>query len=90
MGAKLVTSTQDILEELNLKNLTEQIQIREILPDNEEEAKILQLLSDEPTHIDKIVNDTKMDTATVNATLSLMEMKGKIKNMGGMNYVLAR
>jgi len=90
MGAKLVASTEDILEELNLKNLTEQIQIREILPDNEEEAKVLQLLSDEPTHIDKIVNDTRMDTATVNATLSLMEMKGKIKNMGGMNYVLAR
>jgi len=90
MGAKLVLSSQDILDELNLKNLTEQIQIREIIPDNEEEARVLQLLSDEPTHIDKIVNDTKMDTAAVNATLSLMEMKGKIKNMGGMNYVLAR
>ncbi|PIW76311.1 MAG: DNA-protecting protein DprA, partial [Candidatus Portnoybacteria bacterium CG_4_8_14_3_um_filter_40_10] len=90
MGAKLVSSTQDILEELNLKNLTEQIQIRQILPDNQEEAKILQILSDEPTHIDKIINDTKLDTATVNATLSLMEMKGKIKNLGGMNYVIAR
>lgn len=90
MGAKLVSSTQDILEELNLKNLTEQIQIRQILPDNEEEAKVLNALSDEPTHIDKIVNDTKLDTATVNATLSLMEMKGKIRNLGGMNYVIAR
>ncbi|OGZ33396.1 MAG: DNA protecting protein DprA [Candidatus Portnoybacteria bacterium RBG_19FT_COMBO_36_7] len=90
MGAKLVLGSQDILDELNLRNLTEQIQIREILPDNEEEAKILQILGDEPAHIDKIVNDTKMDTATVNATLSLMEIKGKIKNMGGMNYILAR
>jgi DNA processing protein len=90
MGAKLVTKTEDILEELNLKTLTEQIEVRQILPDNEEEAKILQLLSDEPTHIDKIVNDTKMDTAAVNASLALMEMKGKIKNMGGMNYVIAR
>jgi DNA processing protein len=90
MGAKLVCNIDDILDELNLRNLTEQIQVRQILPDNEEEAKILQLLSEEPTHIDKIVNDTKMDTATVNATLSLMEMKGKIKNMGGMNYVITR
>jgi DNA processing protein len=90
MGAKLVMGAQDILDELNLKNLTEQIQIREIVPDNEEEARVLQLLGDEPTHIDKIVNDTKMDTAVVNATLSLMEMKGKIKNLGGMNYVITR
>jgi DNA processing protein len=64
--------------------------VRQISPDNEEEAKILEMLSDEPTHIDKIVNDTKMDTAAVNATLSMMEMKGKIKNLGGMNYVITR
>jgi hypothetical protein len=31
-----------------------------------------------------------MDTALANATLALMEMKGKIKNLGGMQYVLAR
>ena len=90
MGAKLVMGTQDILDELNLKNLTEQIQIREIIPDNKEEAKVLAILGDEPTHIDKIVNDTKMDTAVVNANLSLMEMKGKIKNLGGMNYIITR
>lgn len=89
MGAKLVLKTNDILEELNLKTLTEQIQVRQIIPDNEEEKKVLELLSDEPTHIDKIVIDAKMDTATVNATVVLMEMKGKIRNLGGMNYVIA-
>ncbi|MBI4709222.1 MAG: DNA-protecting protein DprA [Candidatus Portnoybacteria bacterium] len=90
MGAKLVLGTNDILEELNLKALTEQIEIRQILPDNEEEAKILEILGDEPTHIDKIVIETKIDTATINATIALMEIKGKIRNLGGMNYVLSR
>lgn len=90
MGAKLVTGAQDILEELNLKNLIEQIEIRQIIPDNEEEAKILELLGEEPVHIDKIVNETKLDTAKVNATVALMEIKGKIKNLGGMNYVISR
>jgi len=90
MGAKLVMTTNDILDELNMKNLAEQIQVRQIIPDNEEEAKILEILGDEPTHIDKIVEQTKMDTASVNATMILMEMKGKIKNLGGMNYVIAR
>ena len=90
LGAKLVTSVQDILEELNLKNLTEQIHVRQIIPDNEQEAKILDLLSDEPVHIDKIVDQTKMDTSKVNSAIALMEMKGKIRNLGGMNYVIAR
>jgi DNA processing protein len=90
IGAKSVTDIKDILEELNLKNLTEQIQTRSVVPDNDEEAKILSLLSDEPTHIDKIVNETKMNTASVNAAIVLMEMKGKVRNLGGMNYVITR
>lgn len=90
MGAKLVNSAEDILEELNLKNLTANIAIRQITPDNPEEELILNLLSQEPVSVDKIVQDTKLETALVNATLSLMEMKGKIKNLGGMQYVLAR
>ena len=89
-GAKLVVCAQDILEELNLQNLTSNIAIAQIAPDNEQEALILNILSHDPLPVDKIVQETKMDTAVVNATLSLMEMKGKIKNLGGMQYVLAR
>ncbi|MDD5590027.1 MAG: DNA-processing protein DprA, partial [Candidatus Portnoybacteria bacterium] len=90
IGAKLVENASDILEELNLKNLTRQIQMKEIIPENEEEAAILKILSDEPTHIDKVVNETKLDTSRVNSAMAIMEMKGKIKNLGGMNYVIAR
>lgn len=89
-GAKLVNSAQDILEELNLKNLASNIAVAQIAPDNPQEESILKILSHEPIPVDKIVQETKMDTAVVNATLSLMEMKGKIKNLGGMQYVLAR
>ncbi len=89
-GAKLVASAQDILEELNLKNLASNIVVSQIAPDNPQEELILNILSHDPLPVDKIVQETKMDTAIVNATLSLMEMKGKIKNLGGMQYVLAR
>lgn len=89
-GAKSIVSASDILEELNLQNLTSNIAVARIAPDNEQEALILKILSHEPVPVDKIVQETKMDTAVVNATLSLMEMKGKIKNLGGMQYVLAR
>lgn len=89
-GAKLVSSAQDILEELNLKNLASNIAVAQIAPDNQEEELILKILSHEPLPVDLIVQETKMSAAVVGATLSIMEMKGKVKNLGGMQYVLAR
>jgi len=90
MGAKLVANVNDILEELNLKNLAQNIETRQIIADSAEEELILNILSHDPLPIDKIVQETKLETAVVNSTLSLMEMKGKIRNLGGMQYVLAR
>lgn len=87
LGAKAVTCAQDILDELNLQSLKQNIQAREILPDTKEEALVLEALVDEPVHVDKIIELTKLDTATINSVLSMMEIKGKIKNLGGMNYV---
>lgn len=90
MGAKLVASAIDILEELNLKNLADNIAASSIIPDNREEEIILRLLSHEPIPIDKIVRETALSASSVNAALTLMEIKGKIKNLGGAQYVLAR
>lgn len=90
IGAKLVTCANDVLEELNLKNLAQNIETRQIIADSPEEELILNILSHDPLPVDKIVQETKLETAVVNSTLSLMEMKGKIKNLGGMQYVLAR
>lgn len=90
MGAKLVTNGQDILDELNLKNLTVHLEARQVIADTPQEALILKIVAHEPIHVDKIAQGTKLDIATVNATLILMEMKGKVRNLGGMQYVLAR
>ncbi len=90
MGAKLITQANDILEELNLNLLTVSSSAdKKIIPDNQEEALIIKQLSSEPIHIDKIIKQTKLSTAMVNSTLTLMEMKGKIRNLGGNNYVLS-
>lgn len=90
MGAKLITSAEDILNELNLKSASSFIESKKITPDTAEEAKILEVLSKEPLHIDKIVQKTKMETRQVTSTLTLMEMKGKVRNLGALNYVIAR
>lgn len=90
MGGKLVTSAADILGELNLRQAIEFIAAKKIVPDTKEEALILEHLSREPLHIDKLVELSKLNTALVNATLTIMEMKGKVKNLDGIGYVVAR
>ena len=90
MGAKLITHASDILESLNLMQATEFIKAKKIVPDTKEEALILEHLSREPIHIDKLVELTKLDTATISSTLTMMEMKGKVRDLGGMSYVICR
>jgi DNA processing protein len=89
-GAKLVTTIGDILEELNLTMVTEQAEAREIIPDNETEAMLLEHLSAEPIHVDELGRATGLPISQVASTLTLMELKGKIRQVGGMNYVIAR
>ncbi len=88
MGAKAVTSVEDILETLNLVHAAQFIQNKKILPASPEEEKILANLSHDPTHIDKLIGTCALDAAKIGAILTLMEMKGMVKNLGGMNYVI--
>jgi len=88
-GAKLTTNAQEIIEELNLTLATKKIVKKDPTPDNEEEKIILEKLSHEPIHVDKISETTKLNIANLNAILTMMEMKGKVKNLGGMMYVIS-
>ncbi|MCK5084396.1 MAG: DNA-processing protein DprA [Candidatus Pacebacteria bacterium] len=88
LGAKLVTKAEDILEELNLESAIEIKKAREIIPDNKEEALILKNLHpDEPIHIDQLAKIIKMNVTAISSLLTLMEIKGKVKNVGGMKYI---
>jgi len=89
-GAKLVLSAQDVLEELNLTMVSQQIEVREIVPENETESILLQYISSEPIHVDEIKQATGLPMATVSSTLAMMELKGMVRQVGGMNYILAR
>lgn len=88
MGAKTVCSAQDILTELALEVKTKKLSARQILPDTKEERIILQWLNNGPIHIDKIVKVTGLDIKTANSTLIMMEMKGKVRNLGNNTYTI--
>ena len=88
MGAKLVTRAEDILEALDLNLVKEYVETKKIIPDSAEEAKILAHLSHEPIHFNELVKLTKLDTSVLNSTLTLMEMKGRVRNLGSLMYVI--
>jgi len=89
-GAKLVTSVQDILEELNLTMIADQQEAREVLPANATESAVLGMLAAEPVHIDEIAQGANLPVAEVSATLTMMELKGMVRHAGGMQYALVR
>jgi len=90
LGAKLVSGAKDIIESLNLTDAVAYTENKKIIPETNEEKLILAHLSYEPLHIDELKQLTKLDTSIINSTLTIMEMKGQVKNLGGMQYVLAR
>ncbi|PLX28469.1 DNA-protecting protein DprA [Candidatus Parcubacteria bacterium] len=89
-GATCVTTTKDILDVLNLQDAHKYVTNKEILPDSPMEAELLKHLSRQSIHVDELIQKTHIKSQDINATLTLMEMKGKVKNLGNMNYVLSR
>ncbi|MEK7189026.1 MAG: DNA-processing protein DprA [Patescibacteria group bacterium] len=89
-GARAVTDASEILESLNLKQATNYLDAQKIIPENPEEEAVLAHLKHEPLHVDELTRLTKLPAQAINATLTLMELKGKVKNLGAMKYALAR
>ena len=78
------------MAQLNLNEAAAQQEIAAIIPETPAEAALLPLLSGEPTHIDVIGRASGLKAYEVAATLSLMELKGMVRQIGGMQYVIAR
>lgn len=87
-GAKLVTGSSDILEDFSFAQAVSKTRLeKDTSALSADEQKVFTILSAEPTHIDIIIKLSKLETAAASSLLSLLEMKGFAKNMGGQNYV---
>jgi len=89
-GARPLLDPQEILETLELTMVTEQRAARVILPTDAVEARLFETLSREPLHIDEIRARTDLPIDKVTAALAMMELKGMVRQVGGMNYVALR
>lgn len=89
-GALPLLTPQDLMQALNLTRIGEHKAMRKIIPGDAVEAQLLNALSDQPSHVDEIRNQTGLPIEKVSATLALMELKGMVRQVGGMNYVAVR
>ena len=89
-GALPLLSVHDLMQALNLTRMGEQKAARKIIPADETEARLMDVLGEEPRHVDEIRNQTALPIEKVSATLALMELKGMVRQVGGMNYVAVR
>jgi DNA processing protein len=86
-GALPLLSVNDLMQALDITRVGEQKAARKIMPADAIEAKLLMILTQEPIHVDEIRNQSELPIEKVSAALVLMELKGLVRQVGGMNYV---
>ena len=89
-GAQPLLNVKDLLDALDLNAVVEHKAARSILPADTMEAQLLGILGIEPLHVDDIRDQTGLPIEKVSATLALMELKGMVRQVGGMNYIAVR
>jgi DNA processing protein len=88
-GATLVTSIDDILNELKgVLTLPSEREISKLQVNlSEEEKKIFNLLSLKPNHIDKIAKQSDFKIPQALSVLLSLELKGLVKQLSGKMFV---
>ena len=89
-GASPLLSPQDVLEMLNMTMVVEHNAARVVLPTDAVEAALYQVLGAEPLHVDELRLAANLPIEKVTAALTMMELKGMVRQVGGMHYVAVR
>lgn len=84
-GATPVLNPQDLLEPLGITGNAPARMM--FTPDTSEERVVFDLLHAEPIHIDELIRTLQLPAAQISQTLSLLELKGGIRHVGGKFYV---
>ncbi len=87
-GAKLVSSVEDILNELGMSanKQNNEKKLEQISNLDDLSKSVLQTISNESKHLDEISRELKLPSAQVSAILIKLEIIGLVKNLGSGNY----
>ncbi|MFA7532887.1 MAG: DNA-processing protein DprA [Tissierellaceae bacterium] len=89
-GARPLLEIEDIIEEIHeLKNniVPKKVDI-DYSDFSDIETKVLKSLEEGPLHSDTIVYKTGLDISTINSVLTILELKGVIKELTGRTFVM--
>ena len=89
-GARPLLQPRDVLEALNLQQIQEYRAARHVIPSDAVEAKLIEILCAEPVHVDELSREAGYSIQQVSAALTMLELKGVVRQVGGMQYVMAR
>jgi DNA processing protein len=89
-GARPLLRVDEVLEVFDIERTQQQQAARRLIPADAIENALLQVLGSEPVHIDEIRAQSGLSIDNVTATLTMMELKGLVRQVGGMNYIAAR
>lgn len=91
-GAKLVMDVQDVLEEVRTQGPPNgQPELPGLAAvDSDDEATVYDALAYEPQHVDEVSRATGLPVTQVTGALAVMELKGRVLQVGRLNYIRAR
>lgn len=85
-GARLVRSADDVLEDLQIRRAPAQALTQQALPLDEDERRLLAVLTSVPQHIDDIAALSDSAVADVAGRLMMLELQGLVRNAGAQHY----
>jgi DNA processing protein len=87
-GAHMITDANDILEILDIRPQSDPKNNDRLDSLSGTEKEVAELLSFEPTPLNDIIKKSRLDTQTINSTLTILEMRGIIKDIGNKKYII--
>lgn len=85
-GAYPLIQYDSIFEMLDIHNVQYQHTLQRDVPTDEVELLVMKLLQSESMHIDDLQAASGMPIARISSALTMLELKGYIKNTGNMTY----
>lgn len=89
LGATPITAPEDILRVFDITKEALVVVKSSYVPQSTEERTLIENLGTEALHVDELAEKSRLDSSVVSATLSLLEINGVVRHLGGLVYILS-
>jgi DNA processing protein len=86
-GATLVTSADQILDQLDVARVEVQTQARMLLPETPSERILYEIVGAEPRHVNELSIESGLPIHETSGTLLALELKGLVRQSGAQHYI---